>query len=108
MGFRAVKLCRSRSPLAYKTQEFAMATVKKAPPTPSAGGAGITVTVDHDVCSGTGHCKASMPHVFVVVDRKSYVRSDVDWESVDVEELNVAADDCPWFAISITTTAKGS
>lgn len=43
-----------------------------------------------------------MPTVFVVIDRKSHVRSDVDWSFVERGALDRVVDDCPWFAISVT------
>lgn len=76
-----------------------------AAPGTEGGGAAVRVRIDHDLCSGTAHCQQSMPDVFVVTARKSHVRSDVDWESVDVAHLRNAADHCPWFAISVETSA---
>jgi ferredoxin len=67
------------------------------------GGAGVVVTIDHGSCSGTAHCQQSMPDVFVVIDRKSHVRSHVAWGSVDHAQLQEAVDGCPWFAITVTT-----
>jgi ferredoxin len=63
------------------------------------------VTVDHDTCSGTAHCQRSMPEVFKVINRKSHVRSDVDWSAVDIARLRQVVEDCPWFAIAVTETA---
>lgn len=73
-------------------------------------GANIVVRVDHDSCSGTAHCQQSMPEVFVVINRKSHVRSDLDWAAVDVDRLHEVVDACPWFAISVTqsTEAEGT
>ena len=77
-------------------------------PSPNDRGAGITVHVDHDVCSGTAHCQQSMPDVFTVVNRKSHVRPDVDWATVDRDELDRAVEGCPWFAISVTDSPAQS
>lgn len=76
-------------------------------PSANGGGAGIVVSVDHDVCSGTAHCQQSMPDVFVLLDRKSHVRPDVDWAAVDIELLQHTMDACPWFAITVTTSSEG-
>ncbi|MET0146604.1 MAG: ferredoxin [Ilumatobacteraceae bacterium] len=73
-------------------------------PTAVGGTASLTVRVDHEVCSGTAHCQQSMPDVFVLVDRKAHIRADVDWSAVDVAGLHDAAEACPWFAISVTTS----
>lgn len=75
---------------------------------PVGGGGGITVRVDHDVCSGTAHCQQSMPDVFTVINRKSHIRADVDWTDVDRDELERAVEACPWFAISITESPSHS
>jgi ferredoxin len=71
-------------------------------PTADGGDGTLVVRVDHDVCSGTAHCQQSMPDVFVLINRKSHIRADVDWSSVDRAELEDAVEACPWFAISIT------
>lgn len=67
------------------------------------GGSGhIHIYVDHGSCSGTAHCQQSMPNVFIVTNRKSHVRDDVDWTSVDFKQLIEVADSCPWYAITVT------
>jgi ferredoxin len=73
-------------------------------PAASGGNARVRVEVDHSTCSGTAHCQQSMPNVFVVKNRRSHVRADVDWESVDIDRLNDTVEACPWFAISVTVT----
>ncbi len=70
-------------------------------PMASGGNGRIRVEIDHSTCSGTAHCQQSMPNVFVVRNRRSHVRADVDWESVDIDRLNDTVEACPWFAISV-------
>ncbi len=78
-------------------------------PSAEGGDTNLVVRVDHDVCSGTAHCQQSMPDVFVVINRKSCVRTDVDWSTVDVDQLQLTVDACPWFAISIVSpSSEGS
>lgn len=67
----------------------------------SAGGQGITVTVDHELCSGTRHCELSSPEVFEVRYGKAHVRDDLAWAEISVAELEHAEATCPWFAIDI-------
>lgn len=74
----------------------------EAEPTAQDGNQQVAVGVDHDLCSGTAHCQQSMPHVFVVRGRKSWIRPDVDWSGVDQADLRRTADACPWFAITIS------
>jgi ferredoxin len=68
----------------------------------------LRVRVDHRSCSGTAHCQQSMPEVFVLINRKSHVRADVDWSSIDVDQLQAVAEACPWYAISVDTPTEGS
>jgi hypothetical protein len=49
-----------------------------------------------------------MPEVFVLINRKSHVRADVDWSSIDVDQLQAVAEACPWYAISVDTPTEGS
>jgi hypothetical protein len=44
-----------------------------------------------------------MPEVFVLINRKSHVRADVDWSTIDVARLAQVAESCPWFAITVST-----
>jgi ferredoxin len=77
-------------------------------PKAAGGDVNVIVRVDHDTCSGTAHCQQSMPDVFVVINRKSHVRGDVDWSSVDVARLHDVVEACPWFAISIDQPPEGT
>jgi ferredoxin len=61
----------------------------------------VVVQINHDQCSGTAHCQQSMPHVFVLINRKSTIRPDVNWDAVDLDALQHTVDACPWFAISV-------
>jgi ferredoxin len=67
------------------------------------GDARVHVRIDHGSCSGTAHCQQSMPDVFVVVNRKAHVRPDVDWASIDTNQLAEVAESCPWYAITVST-----
>jgi ferredoxin len=71
--------------------------------TAEGGDNNVRVLIDHGSCSGTAHCQQSMPEVFVVVNRKSHVRDDVDWSVIDVGHLAEVAESCPWYAITVTT-----
>jgi ferredoxin len=68
------------------------------------GGAGLRVSVDHELCSGMGYCARAEPAVFELrADDKSWVRDDVDWSTIDHGRLHNAAAACPWMAIEVTT-----
>ncbi len=79
----------------------------EAEPTAQDGNQQVAVGVDHDICSGTAHCQQSMPQVFVVIDRKSYVRPDVDWESGRPSPpFEAGRKPVPWFAISVSDLTR--
>lgn len=58
--------------------------------------------IDHDLCSGTGHCAELAPDLFTVRDRRAWPTELTDGPSADPELLRRAAESCPWFAISYT------
>lgn len=61
---------------------------------------GVRLTVDHDLCSGTGHCRDIAPELFHVRDGRAWLAEDVDLTAVGDEALKRAEAGCPWFAIT--------
>ncbi len=66
------------------------------------GGAGVSVSVDHEVCSSYGNCARVYREVFDVSGMFAEIRADVDWKSVDHARLRGAEDGCPWMAITVS------
>jgi ferredoxin len=60
----------------------------------------MKVTVDRDICIGSGNCAQDCPPVFEIVDGKSHVKVDTVPESEE-ENAQQAVDDCPVSAISV-------
>ena len=61
----------------------------------------MKVSVDQDVCIGSGNCEATCPEVFEVRDGKSHVK--VETVPAEVEDrAQEAVDGCPVQAISAT------
>jgi ferredoxin len=60
----------------------------------------MKVRIDHDLCSGTGHCAEIAPDVFTVRDRRAWLTAPADALAGDRERIRRAVDGCPWFAIS--------
>lgn len=60
----------------------------------------MQITIDGDVCMGTGQCELFCPDVFEVDDVASVKVSEVD-ESM-FEAVRDAADACPTQAITVT------
>ena len=60
----------------------------------------MTVRIDHDLCSGTGHCAEIAPDVFTVRDRRAWLIESAEARVGDPERIRRAAEGCPWFAIS--------
>ena len=59
----------------------------------------MKVSVDQDVCIGSGNCEATCPEVFEVRDEKSHVK--VNTVPADLEDkVREAVDGCPVQAIS--------
>ncbi|WP_218148170.1 ferredoxin [Lentzea xinjiangensis] len=60
------------------------------------------VKVDHDLCSGTGHCAEIAPKLFSMSDRRAWPEERTTEQAEDTELAHRAADGCPWFAISVS------
>lgn len=67
---------------------------------PELRAAGHLLTVDHDLCSGSGRCRDIAPDVFVVRDARSWPAGDAQVTEADESLLREAEAACPWFAIS--------
>jgi len=59
----------------------------------------MKVSVDQDVCIGSGNCEATCPEVFEVRDGKSHVKVATVPENLEKQAQN-AVDGCPVQAIS--------
>jgi ferredoxin len=62
---------------------------------------GLRVSIDHDQCSGTGYCQERLPALFAVEDRRAWLREDFDLATAGRDEVEDAAEACPWFAITV-------
>lgn len=58
------------------------------------------LTVDHDLCSGTGHCQDTAPGVFRLVERWAWLDPEADLTTADPGQLTRAEEGCPWMAIT--------
>ncbi|MFG2222958.1 ferredoxin [Streptomyces sp. NPDC048644] len=58
------------------------------------------LAVDHELCSGTGHCQDAAPEIFRVQERWSWLREDADLAAADAGRLADAEARCPWMAIT--------
>ncbi|MEU3713516.1 ferredoxin [Streptomyces catenulae] len=58
------------------------------------------VSVDHALCSGTGHCAETVPAVFRLADRRAWLRPDADLDAADAQALVRAETICPWMAVT--------
>lgn len=67
-----------------------------------ARGRQVAVEIDHDLCSGTGHCAMADAETFEVTGRKSWLRPDFDPDAADLARLRDAESGCPWFAIEVS------
>ena len=65
---------------------------------------GKTISINHDRCSGTGMCRETIPELFEV-DSYAWLNPEFDLANSSVEKLEEAAEMCPWFAITVTTTS---
>jgi len=61
----------------------------------------MKVTVDQDVCIGSGNCEATCPEVFEVVDGKSRVKKNPVPPELESKAQD-AVDGCPSGAISVS------
>ena len=65
----------------------------------------LHIEVDHDRCAGNGMCLGFAPGVFAYDSRR---RAEVvDPEGDALEDILVAAGNCPTTAISVTDAATG-
>jgi ferredoxin len=68
---------------------------------------GTRLSIDHSLCSGTGHCEEVAPEAFRLDDRRAWPADDLDLTAVDQARLRRAADACPWYAIAFTSNEDG-
>ena len=61
----------------------------------------MKVSVDQEVCIGSGNCQATAPDIFVVKDRKSHVKVGQVPEGQE-DKVKKAMEECPSGAISIS------
>ncbi|MEU3037956.1 ferredoxin [Streptomyces sp. C1-2] len=71
------------------------------------GADGTRLSVDHGLCSGTGHCQEAAPGAFRLVDRRAWPAEGLDLAAADHAGLRRAADACPWYAITFTPGGNG-
>jgi ferredoxin len=68
----------------------------------STPGGGFTVTVDQDLCMGSGYCAAQHPDLFVMdADGTAVPRSAGALRQDEAEEAAAAAHVCPASAIEV-------
>lgn len=65
--------------------------------------AGFRLSIDHSLCSGTGHCQETAPEAFQVSGRLARPADDLDLATADHDRLRRAVDTCPWFAIAFAS-----
>ncbi|MFF1730719.1 ferredoxin [Streptomyces sp. NPDC058247] len=58
------------------------------------------LTVDHDLCSGSGRCRDIAPDIFVIRDDRSWPAGNAQMTDADEDLVREAEAACPWFAIS--------
>ncbi|MFE4628378.1 ferredoxin [Streptomyces mirabilis] len=63
------------------------------------------ISVDHELCSGTGHCREVAPKLFTLRDRRAWLVEGASPADFGDGLLRQAEEACPWFAI--TYTPKG-
>jgi ferredoxin len=61
----------------------------------------MKVSVDQEVCIGSGNCQATAPDIFVVKDVKSHVKVGQVPEAQE-DKVKKAMEECPSGAISIS------
>lgn len=66
---------------------------------------GVTIQVDRDLCFGFGDCVDSAPDVFSLDDEGKSVVANPD--GADLDDLLVAAQDCPVDAIFVVEAESG-
>ena len=65
----------------------------------------VTIEVDRVLCFGFGDCVDSAPEVFQLDDEDKSVVIDPD--GTDLDDLLIAAQDCPVDAIFVVSTESG-
>jgi ferredoxin len=75
--------------------------------TPERSDGGYRLSIDHSLCSGSGHCSDIAPEAFEIIDHRSWPASDLDFRSSDHNLIQQAARACPWFAISFVAEKEG-
>ncbi|MGW0706092.1 ferredoxin [Streptomyces sp. NPDC002643] len=66
------------------------------------GQRGSRLSVDHDLCSGSGYCQEIAPEAFRLQDRQAWPADDLDLSAADHDRLRQAEAACPWYAITFT------
>lgn len=61
----------------------------------------VRISVDAELCSGTGYCARLMPEVFVLRGGQAIVRDGLTLAGMDLDMLRETARSCPWFAIAV-------
>ncbi|MFF1354024.1 ferredoxin [Streptomyces sp. NPDC058297] len=61
---------------------------------------GRRLTVDHDLCSGSGRCRDIAPGIFVIRDDRSWPVESAQLTEADEDLVREAEAACPWFALS--------
>jgi ferredoxin len=59
-----------------------------------------SITVDHDMCSGTGYCREIAPGLFTLRDRRAWLVDGASPADFGDDLLRQAEAACPWFAIT--------
>ncbi|GGM06021.1 hypothetical protein GCM10010129_57110 [Streptomyces fumigatiscleroticus] len=67
---------------------------------------GHRLTVDHDLCSGSGRCRDIAPDLFVVRDDRSWIAEGAQVTDADEDLLRQVEAACPWFAVSYAPSAE--
>lgn len=62
---------------------------------------GVTVKVDHEMCSGAGVCRDRLAEVYELVDSRAWIRDDAELVE-HRSELDLTEAACPWYAIEVT------
>lgn len=63
----------------------------------------LRVAIDHDLCSGSAHCRDIAPGIFRIRDQRAWLAEDVRPSDADEDLLRQAEVACPWFAITVST-----
>ncbi|GGZ15086.1 hypothetical protein GCM10010300_68870 [Streptomyces olivaceoviridis] len=58
------------------------------------------LSVDHTLCSGTGHCVDRLPQLFTIEHGRAWLADAAALSTVDTQHLHEVEAGCPWFAIT--------